>query len=141
MDVPAATSACSLQGTQGSAADKGAVWLPAGDVESADSCASCEYNAGKECISLSEVHGHDHSSDLERMSPLEKEPETARHVAMAQVGMLCSASSARQTSCARQHPGFSDGQCTVCTVFVSVVGCVTVSQLASMLQHCAWVSK
>lgn len=59
--------------------------LTAGDVESADGCASCEYNAGKEHISLSEVHGHDHSANPERMSPLEKEPETARHVAMAQV--------------------------------------------------------
>ena len=59
-------------------------------MESADGCASCEYNAGKEHISLSEVHGHDHSANPERMSPLEKEPETARHVAMAQVGILCS---------------------------------------------------
>ena len=109
MAVPAAISECSFQGIWLFVADEGAVRMPAGDVESADGCASCEYNAGKECISLSEVHGHDHSADLERMSALEKEPETARHVAMAQVGMLCFVSSTRQGCSARQHPGFNDG--------------------------------
>ena len=89
--VPAATYDCSLQDPSGLAANEGVARLPAGDEESADGCASCEYNAGKERISLSEVHGHDHSADVERMSPLEKEPETARHVAMAQVSQLCQA--------------------------------------------------